>query len=339
MQLSCGGASYAWLEEWAAPSLAVAGAATWAHHDLAATADGRIVGFQSGSGHVCLLDRDGRLLERWPTGLVEGHGLTLAGPPGEERLWIADPGLELVSNAAGAYDLRLAEPHGQVVAFDLRGRRLAALPTPGLPAYAADPYRPTAVAIDNGPDADGSIWVADGYGQSLVHRFSRTGELELTLTGEEGAGRFDCPHALLIDRRAARPRLYVTDRGNARLAVYDLDGGFLGTVFDGLRSPTALAVHGDRLIVAELDARLAVLDRNDRPVGYLGRDDCAPAREGWPNAVADDGRHVRPPELRPGSFNSPHGLAVDAGGDLYVSEWVVGGRLICLRRQRTVPEA
>lgn len=190
-------------------------------------------------------------------------------------------------------------------------------------------YAPTGVAVD---ERDGSLWVADGYGQGLVHRFTRDGDLALTLTGADGAGRFDCPHAVFVDRRS-RPRLYVADRGNARLQVHDLDGRFLGVVGDGLWSPTAMVACGERLIVAELDARLAVLDAEDRLVGYVGRDDDAPEREGWPNAVGADGRTVRPPALTPGRFNSPHGLAVDARGDLHVAEWLIGGRWIRLRRE------
>ena len=38
------------------------------------------------------------------------------------------------------------------------------------------------------------------------------------------------------------------------------------------------------------------------------------------------------PQLRPGLFNSPHGLAADADGHLYVAEWLIGGRTIKLAR-------
>lgn len=331
------GATYTWEEAWAAPPADALAGAGWAHHGLAVTADQRIVGAQSGGDAICLFERDGTLAGSWPSGLVEPHGMALTGAAGEERLWIADPGFAMVPREGGGYELHRPSPHGQVVCFDLAGERLAELPVPP----PADPavgegvlggYAPTAVAVD---ERDGSLWVADGYGQGLVHRFTRDGELSLTLTGEEGAGRFDCPHAVLVDRRAAQPRIYVADRGNGRLQVHDDRGRFQRAVVDGLHAPTTMVVCGERLIVADLHARVTVLDADDRIVGHLGRDDEAPARAGWPNAETADGRTVRPEALAPGRFNSPHGLVVDARGDVYVAEWIIGGRWVRLHREET----
>lgn len=303
----------------------------WAHHDLAVTPDQRIVGFRSGGAGFWLLDADGRLVGEWDSDLGEGHGLTIAGPAGAERLWVADPGITFARDARGVHDAVLSRGDGRVVALDLAGAPVAALPTPAHPAYAQGAtYRPTTVAVDDG--GDGSIWVADGYGAELVHRLSPSGELLATLSGEEGAGRFDTPHAVLVDRRRPHaPRLYVTDRGNDRIAVYDLDGRFLRAIDEGLRAPSGLALRGDQLVVAELDARLTILDRDDRVVARIGDDPDATRRAGWPNAVDGAGRTVRPP-LRPDRLNSPHGLAVDAAGRIYVAEWVLGGRLIRIER-------
>ena len=135
----------------------------------------------------------------------------------------------------------------------------------------------------------------------------------------------------MIDQRKSPARLYVTDRGTDRLQLYDLDGSFLHSVSDGLRLPSALAISGDAMFVAELTARIAVLDLDDHVVCYLGADDEAPRREGWPNAATADGRTVRA-DVQPGRFNSPHGIAVDSHGDLYVAEWLIGGRLTRLHR-------
>lgn len=324
--------AYEWVDDWAQLCPDELGGVGWAHHDLVVTADQRVIGFQSGGEAVCIWDCNGNQLGNWMTGLLEGHGMTVAGAPDAEQLWIADPGLKMVPNSDGTYEVHQPGDGGSVVRFDLSGTLQEPLPPPDHADYRDARYAPTAVAVES-PDGSGAVWVADGYGAGLVHRFSGDGDLLFTLTGQEGAGRFDCPHSIFIDRRAGEPRLYVTDRGNGRIQVYDLDGNFLHVVTDGLVSPSALATDGDRLIVAELHARLTVLDRDDQVVGYVGRDDDAPDREAWPNAQTDDGRTVRPPDLAPGRFNSPHGLAVDANGDLYVAEWLIGGRLTGLRRR------
>ncbi len=316
-----------WREDWVAADVALYGDDAWAHHDLAVTADQRVVGFRSGGDRFWILDADGRLVGEWASDLGEGHGLTIAGPAGAEELWVADPGITFARDAQGVHDAVLSRAHGRVVAFDLDGRRIAELPTPPTPAYAdGEAYRPTTVVVDDA--GDGSVWVADGYGAELVHQLSREGELLRTLSGEEGAGRFDCPHGLLIDRRRPDdPQLYVTDRGNDRIVVYDLDGTFLRAIDEGLRAPSGLALRGEQLVVAELEARLTILDRDDRVVERIGDDPQAITRPGWPNALDADGRTVRP-ELQPGRCNSPHGLAVDAAGRIYVAEWVLGGRMI-----------
>jgi sugar lactone lactonase YvrE len=316
---------FRWEEPWATPPEDPLEGAGWAHHGLVATAEGRIIGVQSGGDRVCVFDRDGTCLESWPSNLVEPHGMSLVDVEGEGRLWIADPGSKMVPDASGGYEPR-GEGSGEVVCFSLSGERLVELPPP---PGAAEGYAPTGVVVDE----RGSVWVADGYGQNLVHRFSAEGDWELSLSGEEGAGRFDCPHAVFGDRGGDEATLYVTDRGNARLQIFDLDGRHLRTVEDGLVSPSALGELGGMLVVAELDARLTFLDEEDRLIGHLGEDAQAPAREGWPNAIGGDGAMVRAPDLRPGLFNSPHGLCVDDDGNLYVAEWLIGGRLIRLRRE------
>jgi sugar lactone lactonase YvrE len=325
--LGSDGYRYEWTEDWAdlaGDDLAVA----WTHHALGATDDGHVVGFDPVDGQVLVLSPEGRVVRRLECGVVAGHGLCVAEVGGVEHLWIADMGLRAVPAPASPYGYGLHVPEGargrvlQVRLDD--GTVVAELPTPEHRLYANRPCVPTAVAVT----PDGDIWVADGYGASLLHRYSSDGRLLASLSGEESpAGRFDCPHALLLDRRRGEPELYVADRENLRLLVFDMAGTFRREVAQGaLARPSALATHGDLLIVAELRARLTLLDRDDQVVGHLGDDEAVADRPGWPNAIDDDGRFVRQTTLRPGRFNSPHGLAVDATGALYVAEWLIGGR-------------
>ena len=87
------------------------------------------------------------------------------------------------------------------------------------------------------------------------------------------------------------------------------------------------------MIVAELRAQITILDINDNLVTHLGSNEMVCEVPGWPNNLDDDGNQVRTTNLETGKFNSPHGLAVDAGGNLYIAEWLIGGRIIKLSKK------
>src|SRR5262249_38328560 len=135
---------------------------------------------------------------------------------------------------------------------------------------------------------------------------------------ERGGGRRTVLvlHSVFVHRREGRDaELYVADRSNRRIQVFDLDGAFLRSFGNGfLDTPSGFARWGDRLVVAELSGRLAVLDEADELVGYVGADPergkGRASRPGWPNALTDDGRATAPRLPEPGHFNSPHSVAV-----------------------------
>src|SRR5262249_36467751 len=80
---------------------------------------------------------------------------------------------------------------------------------------------PTDVAF--GPDSD--IYVSDGYGGARVVKFSHDGKFLLEFgTRGKGPGQFGLPHNIVVD---AQGRVYVTDRDNARVEVFDSNGRFL----------------------------------------------------------------------------------------------------------------
>ena len=56
-------------------------------------------------------------------------------------------------------------------------------------------------------------------------------------------------------------------------------------------------------------------------------------RAGWPNELDADGKPKRP-ALVAGKLNSPHSVAVDSEGSLYVTEYLIGSRTPKLRRLR-----
>ena len=320
--------TFRWVDGWAKLPEGDSARTGWAHHGLAITERGQVLAFHQGESRVLVLDLEGNLRRSWRCDLTEGHGLTLVKEGRAERLWLADPGRKRTREHNYQYAATSSPISGRVIKTDLRGRILMELAPPSLEVYQRGNYCPTSVAVDEERfGGSGDIWVADGYGQSYVHRFDQAGQYLSSISGEEGAaGRFNTPHGIFIDRRQAEPELYVADRSNRRVQVYDLEGRFRRAFgSDFLTSPSAFAVWGDSLIVAELRGRLAVLDREDRLVCYLGENGTVAETPGWPNVPAD--------RIAPGKFNSPHGLAVDRDGNLYVAEWLIGGRTVKLVRQ------
>jgi hypothetical protein len=297
---------------------------------LAISPAGELFAFHGGSLWVANLDSG--LTCRLDIGAVEGHGITLTSDDtGGESLWIADPGrTSRVSDDPGVEDgIEVIRGEPRVFRVSTSGELLDTLPNP---AEGAE-YAPTSVAVSEGSlGGDGSIWVADGYGSSLVHRFDEAGNHIDTFGGTDDNGRLATPHALLMDYRRDRPELLIADRGNRRVVVLDAISGTVlreaGQSF--LTSPSGFAIWQEEyLVIAELRARLTVVDRDFKLVDYLGANPGVAEMEGWPNEVAN-GRKVRTSRLRPGSFNSPHAVAV-RGDELIVSEWLIGGRYTVLR--------
>lgn len=79
------------------------------------------------------------------------------------------------------------------------------------------------------------------------------------------------------------------------------------------------------LYIPELNAKLTIVDGNDRPVCHLGDDEPVSAKPDWPNFPQAS--------LKPGKFISPHSMALDSAGNIYVVEWIIGGRITKLVKQ------
>ncbi len=95
--------------------------------------------------------------------------------------------------------------------------------------------RPTDVAWD----AQGNIYVADGYGNARVAKYDRNGKwLKNWGSRGSGQGQFNIVHGIAID---AQGNVYVGDEGNKRVQVFDTEGTFK-TQFDNVGAPTALCL-------------------------------------------------------------------------------------------------
>lgn len=306
--------------------------AEWCHTGIAVTNSGAIAFGAPEQSRLVVIDGsspNGRIVA---VELTELHGITAVG----ERLWIADPGMK----ARPELDYAETQAPGRVALIALDGTIERELDDPYRSGGTAGAWRPTAVA----PLGDaGAVWVADGYGQSLVHLFDERGDRVRTVDGAETGIPFASPHGLAVWPTDAGPQLAVADRRNRRLVLLSLDGDVIDVIEHSLlRSPSTFALDGDALLFTELDGAIlrvspggrveAVLDRAPRDEAQDGW----PARAGWPNALVN-GRLERPP-LIDGVLNSPHGIAVDAAGDILLTEWVIGGRYARLSRSiRTYP--
>ena len=179
----------------------------------------------------------------------------------------------------------------------------------------------TAVAVA----PDGTIFAAMGYGSQQIHQFDAEGRWRKSFGGKgTGDGQFDTCHGLAIDRRFGEPRLLVVDRENRRLCHLDLNGNWIGVHATHLRRPCAVAFIGDHLAVAELEARVTILDRSGAPIAFLGDH---PDTAKWANFK------VAPEEQREGLFTAPHGIAADPNGNLYVQDWNLTGRVTKLLKR------
>ena len=115
------------------------------------------------------------------------------------------------------------------------GARRSALPCPAPASKARASARPTDVAWD----AQGNIYVADGYGNARVAKYDRNGKwLKNWGSRGTGQGQFNIVHGIAID---AQGNVYVGDEGNKRVQVFDTEGTFK-TQFTNVGAPTALCL-------------------------------------------------------------------------------------------------
>ncbi|OFW56576.1 MAG: hypothetical protein A2Y75_08870 [Candidatus Solincola sediminis] len=169
--------------------------------------------------------------------------------------------------------------------------------------------RPTGVALSS----FGEIYVADGYGNARVHKFSPDGKL-LFSWGKPGSGpgQFRLPHSIFIDKKN---RVWVTDRENSRIQIFDDKGKFLTQWTDLIRPQDLIIDEDDTVYISELCKRISIFTIDGKLVAR------------WGNEHHD----VRNP-----LFIAPHAIALDSKGDLYVGEVSMSNAMKVDRGSRTV---
>jgi len=242
--------------------------------------------FNRSAHPMIIFDRRGEFVSSWGDDVFcRPHGLDI-GPDG--NVYCTDD---------GDHTVRKCSPDGRVL-LEI-----------GLPDKPSEPMsgKPFNRCTHTALSPTGEIYVSDGYQNARVHKFSPQGELILSW-GSPGPlpGQFNLPHNICTDEIG---RVYVADRENNRIQVFD-DSGRLLQVWGELNRPCALCnskAGQPRFYVGEVGGRgagggpprLSVLDAGGQILSRVGR---------------------RSAGLDPDQFLAPHGMAVDSRGDLYVGE-------------------
>jgi hypothetical protein len=80
------------------------------------------------------------------------------------------------------------------------------------------------------------------------------------------------------------------------------------------------------MMIPDLHARISLFDKDNKPIVHLGDD------EAWRTKVLDGFKIRKDPNSWPdGKFIHPHDAAFDRDGNIYVAEWVIGGRVSFLK--------
>jgi DNA-binding beta-propeller fold protein YncE len=266
--------------------------AGWNFNDVAGVsidANDRIYILNRSAHPLMVFDRGGNMLTTWGEGYFKRpHEATFGA---DDSVWCADDLAHVVTK------------------FTREGKVLMVLGTKdkpsdtgydkavGLPSItkAGPPFnRCTGVALT----PEGEIFVSDGYGNARVHKFSPDGKL-LKSWGEPGTGpgQFKLVHNVWFEKK--NRRVWICDRENNRIQIFDENGKFLNQWTDLLR-PTDVFIDKDDIVyVSELTQRVSIFTLDGKVILRLGSMD---------------------KDYTKSLFVAPHTLSVDSKGDLYVGE-------------------
>jgi DNA-binding beta-propeller fold protein YncE len=132
---------------------------------------------------------------------------------------------------------------------------------------------------------NGDIYVADGYGNSRIVKFDRDGNY-LKAWGKygTGSGEFNLPHTVAVDNQG---RVYVGDRENQRIQIFDSEGKFIQQWTD-VGYPYGLWITPDQhvwMVDGGYD-RIIELDQNGKILGAFGEPGHMPGQMAWGHFMA-----------------------------------------------------
>lgn len=248
---------------------------------------------------ILLFDPSGKLLKSFGAGMfVWPHGIDV---DRDGNVWVTD------ARGEGG------KGH-QVFKFSPDGKLLMTLGKAGVAGEGPDTFnQPSDVLVA----PNGDIFVADGHGaggNNRIVKFSKDGSFLKTWgkTGP-GPGELSDPHALAMDSQG---RLFVGDRANRRIQIFDQEGKFIAYWTQFGRPSGVFITEDDTIYVADSES-----NARSNP-GYKRGIRIGSAKDGWVTAFIPD------PEPNPdgGGTSGAEGVAADAMGNVYGAE--VGPRML-----------
>jgi streptogramin lyase len=251
---------------------------------VACDSQDRVFVYSRSEHPLVIFDREGNFLDSWGEDVLQdAHGIYI---DAEDNVYCVERDTHCMHK------------------FNAQGELVMTIGTPGQPgAKDGDPFnKPTDLAIAS----TGELFISDGYGNARVHKYSPTGE-HIKSWGEwgTGPGQFELSHCVRIDKE---DRVWVCDRTNDRIQIFDTEGNYL-TEWTGLLKPDTIYFdpNADVVYVAELTQQVSIYTLDGELITK------------WGGARPSD---------KPGEFIAcPHGIWADSQGDLYVGQVQADGQL------------
>lgn len=221
-------------------------------------------------------------------------------------VWIDEIGRNISSSAHGIWNRSNGEifctdhEAHSIFHLDSNGILLETYGVPGIEAkIPGKPFnKPTDCCVD---EETGTLYVSDGYGNTHIHGY-KEGK-HLFTWGSKGTGRDELilPHCVRCD---AERRIWVCDRENNRIVIYDSSGTVVD-IWDQLLRPAGLWLDSKNHVVfiAELDYRMSILSMGGSLLARWNTKDI-------------------------GLAGFPHGICLDSSGSIYVAHTEIQGKVV-----------
>ena len=262
-------------------------AAMGASSDVAFDAKGHLYVLSRGTKPLTEFDENGKFIRAFGDGLfTRSHGIRI---DKDGNIWVTD---------VGAHTVMKLSPQGEV------------LLTLGTKGKAGEWNEAAGSQLFNEPNdivfgANGDVFVTQGHtpgagkGDPRVLKFDKTGKFIKTWGGKgTEPGKFDVAHGIAID---AKGLLWVTDRENQRIQIFDQDGKYIREVkYAGL--PCSLDIGSQYIyMVNGFAGQLLRMDLDGKVLAAVGKPGAAGS---W------------------GEFGEAHFIAVSPKGEIYVADSV-----------------